>query len=91
MSTIVEYTSKMKGVCRLVLVASTALTAFAAPTVVGKRATTCTFTDASAVSASKTACSTIVLGSIAVPAGETLDLTELEDGTSASQVHLLAN
>lgn len=46
-----------------------------------KRATTCTFTAASQVTASKTACSTIVLDAIAVPAGETLDLTDLTEGT----------
>ena len=51
------------------------------PTQVEKRATTCTFTDAAAVTESKTSCSSIVLQNIAVPGGETLDLTDLNDGT----------
>ena len=42
----------------------------------------CTFTDADAASASKTSCSTIVLSDITVPAGETLDLTDLNDDTA---------
>ncbi|KAL1628093.1 hypothetical protein SLS56_006024 [Neofusicoccum ribis] len=48
---------------------------------IGKRADACTFTDASAASASKSSCSTIILSDITVPAGETLDLTDLEDNT----------
>lgn len=48
-----------------------------------KRAgTACTFTDATAVSNSKASCATIVIDSITVPAGETLDLTDLSDGTA---------
>ncbi|KAF7187746.1 Polygalacturonase 2 [Pseudocercospora fuligena] len=49
-----------------------------------KRATTCTFSGsngASLASKSKTSCSTIVLSSVAVPSGTTLDLTKLNDGT----------
>ncbi|KIN05638.1 glycoside hydrolase family 28 protein [Oidiodendron maius Zn] len=46
-----------------------------------KRAS-CTFTDASAASASKKDCATIVLDNIAVPSGTTLDLTDLTSGTS---------
>lgn len=45
------------------------------------RATTCTFTNAASASKSKKDCATIVLSSIAVPSGTTLDLTDLEDGT----------
>ena len=45
-----------------------------------KRAS-CTFTDAAAVSKSKTSCATIVLNSIPVPSGTTLDLTKLTQGT----------
>ncbi|KKK12240.1 hypothetical protein P175DRAFT_0453786 [Aspergillus ochraceoroseus IBT 24754] len=41
----------------------------------------CTFTSAAAVKASKARCSTIVLDNIAVPAGTTLDLTGLARGT----------
>nr|6KVH_A Chain A, endo-polygalacturonase [Evansstolkia leycettana] len=51
-----------------------------APTAVEKRAS-CTFTDAASAMASKTACSTITLNNIAVPAGTTLDLTGLTSGT----------
>ncbi|RAL16591.1 glycoside hydrolase family 28 protein [Aspergillus homomorphus CBS 101889] len=49
-----------------------------------KRATTCTFSGsngASSASKSKTSCSTIILSSVAVPSGTTLDLTDLKDGT----------
>ncbi|OJJ95684.1 hypothetical protein ASPACDRAFT_1907323 [Aspergillus aculeatus ATCC 16872] len=49
-----------------------------------KRATTCTFSGsngASSASKSKTSCSTIILSSVAVPSGTTLDLTDLNDGT----------
>jgi len=45
-----------------------------------KRAS-CTFTDASAASKSKTSCATIVLDNIAVPSGTTLDMTGLTSGT----------
>ncbi|PSS20450.1 glycoside hydrolase family 28 protein [Amorphotheca resinae ATCC 22711] len=45
------------------------------------RRTTCIFTAASAASASKTSCATIVLDNIAVPSGVTLDLTGLNSGT----------
>lgn len=41
----------------------------------------CTFTDAASVAKSKTSCSTIILNNIAVPAGTTLDLTNLNSGT----------
>ncbi|KAJ5938600.1 CAZyme family GH28 [Penicillium verhagenii] len=46
-----------------------------------KRATSCTFTSAASASASKKSCTTIVLDNIEVPAGETLDLTDLASGT----------
>ena len=46
-----------------------------------KRAATCTFTNASAARASAKSCQTIVLSNIAVPAGQTLDLTEAADNT----------
>lgn len=49
------------------------------------RATSCTFTDAAAVSKSKTSCATITLNNIAVPSGTTLDLTKLNTGTKVSQ------
>lgn len=46
-----------------------------------KRASSCTFTSAARASESKKACSEIVLDNIAVPAGETLDLSNLATGT----------
>ena len=52
---------------------------------VHSRASSCTFTDAASAMATKTACSTITLNNIAVPAGKTLDLTKLNSGT---QVYL---
>jgi galacturan 1,4-alpha-galacturonidase len=51
------------------------------PAVLQKRAS-CTFTEASAASASKKDCATIVLDNIAVPSGTTLDLTGLTSGTA---------
>ncbi|KAF1958197.1 glycoside hydrolase [Byssothecium circinans] len=42
----------------------------------------CTFTDAATAIKSKTSCTTIVLNNIAVPAGTTLDMTKLNDGTT---------
>ncbi|KAJ5388776.1 hypothetical protein N7509_011317 [Penicillium cosmopolitanum] len=50
-----------------------------------KRATSCTFSGSSgAASASKSqkSCSTIILSSVAVPSGTTLDLSDLEDDTT---------
>jgi galacturan 1,4-alpha-galacturonidase len=44
----------------------------------------CTFTDAATAIKQKTSCTTIVLNNIAVPAGTTLDLTGLKDGTHVS-------
>jgi polygalacturonase len=51
---------------------------------VERAGSTCTFTGAAQASASKTACTTIVLDNIAVPAGVTLDLTKLASGTHVS-------
>ncbi|KAJ5963758.1 uncharacterized protein N7479_003634 [Penicillium vulpinum] len=48
---------------------------------VERSSATCTFTSAASASASKKSCSTIVLDNIEVPAGETLDLSSLKDGT----------
>lgn len=48
------------------------------------RAATCTFSGSlgySSASVSKSACSTIILDSLAVPAGKTLDMTGLPDNT----------
>jgi polygalacturonase len=46
------------------------------------RTANCTFTDAVEASRSKTSCSTIVLSNITVPAGTTLDMTKLGNGTT---------
>ncbi|KAI9833590.1 MAG: hypothetical protein M1819_003543 [Sarea resinae] len=53
------------------------------PTRLTKRSS-CTFTDAASATASKTACSDIVLSGIAVPAGTTLDMTDLNSGTTVT-------
>lgn len=55
------------------------------PPNLAERASSCTFSGsdgASSASKSKTSCSTIVLSDVAVPSGTTLDLTDLNDGTS---------
>lgn len=52
-----------------------------------ERASSCTFSGANGAAAAikaKTTCSTIVLSSVAVPAGTTLDLTGLKQGTTVS-------
>lgn len=56
----------------------------AAPTEVDlhARADACTFTSADKAIAGKSLCSTIVLKNIAVPAGKTLDLSDLKKGTT---------
>jgi polygalacturonase len=45
------------------------------------RASSCTFTDAAAAAKGKSSCSTIILKDITVPAGQTLNLEGLNDGT----------
>ncbi|KAH3556720.1 hypothetical protein KXV84_003589 [Aspergillus fumigatus] len=47
-----------------------------------KRSSTCTFTAASQATESASGCSEIVLDNIEVPAGETLDLSDVDDGTT---------
>lgn len=56
-------------------------TALAAPSLSIAPRGTCTFTDAASAIKQKASCSTITLKNIAVPAGTTLDLTGLKDGT----------
>lgn len=59
-----------------------------------KRATSCTFSGSSgAASASKSqsSCSTIILSSVAVPSGTTLDLSDLPDDTTVSIFCLIFN
>lgn len=70
------------------LLGAAAVNAAPAPTrasEIEQRSSTCTFSGskgaASAIK-SKTSCSTIVLSSVAVPAGTTLDLTGLNKGTT---------
>lgn len=59
-----------------------------------QRSSTCTFSGskgaASAIK-SKASCSTIVLDSVAVPAGTTLDLTGLNKGTTVRNLHPVAS
>ncbi|PSN60435.1 Endopolygalacturonase 1 [Corynespora cassiicola Philippines] len=54
----------------------------AAPATLENRASGCTFTDAASAIKGKGSCSTITLSNINVPAGTTLDLTKLKDGTT---------
>lgn len=64
----------------LFMLAGFAASALALPTALEARAG-CTFTDAASAIKGKASCSTIILNNIAVPAGTTLDLTKLKDGT----------
>jgi polygalacturonase len=57
--------------------------AYAAPANLDARAS-CTFSDAAAAIKGKTSCTTIVINGMTVPAGTTLDLTGLKDGTTVS-------
>jgi hypothetical protein len=50
-------------------------------TILGRSNSSCTFTDADAAKDGKSSCSSIILKDITVPAGTTLDLTDLADGT----------
>lgn len=54
---------------------------------INKRGDSCTFTDAAAASESKASCATIILSDITVPAGETLDMTDLADNTYVRLPH----
>ena len=71
----------------LMALAATLVSAAPSPSrasLLDKRASTCTFTSAASATASKKSCSDIILKDIEVPAGETLDLSDLEDGTKVS-------
>ncbi|KAK8066206.1 glycoside hydrolase 28 protein [Apiospora hydei] len=70
------YAKSVLGLC-----AAAALQAAAMPAGMETRADSCTFTDAAAAMKSKTSCTNIVLDGISVPAGTTLDMTGLKDGT----------
>ncbi|KAF9871799.1 endopolygalacturonase [Colletotrichum karsti] len=67
----------------LPVIAGFAALASAAPAELDTRAS-CTFTDAKTAMSKKTSCTDIVLNGIKVPAGETLDLTGLKDGTKVT-------
>jgi polygalacturonase len=73
------------GATALVVAAPAAAPEPTAAPELAKRATTCTFSGsggASSASKSKTDCSTIILSALAVPSGTTLDLTDLNEGTT---------
>ncbi|KAI1852643.1 hypothetical protein JX266_002184 [Neoarthrinium moseri] len=68
----------------IALLGATSLVAAAPSKTLKSAASACTFTSAAAASASKASCSSIVLNGITVPAGQTLDLTGLNDGTTVT-------
>ena len=76
----------------LKMISSTLLQSFFVATVAGlalpshseKNASSCTFTSASAAISGKKSCTSITLSGITVPAGTTLDMTDLTDGTTVS-------
>ncbi|KAH0612332.1 uncharacterized protein H6S33_010384 [Morchella sextelata] len=75
----------MKYITESALVALTAFfgLASAAPaTDIESRSVSCTVTSYTNVAAAKKACTTLVIDSVVVPAGDTLDLTDLLDGTT---------
>jgi polygalacturonase len=57
--------------------------AYAAPEHLDARAS-CTFSDAATAIKAKASCASIVIKDMTVPAGTTLDLTGLKDGTTVS-------
>ncbi|KAF6806332.1 endopolygalacturonase [Colletotrichum sojae] len=67
----------------LPMIAGLSALAAAAPAELDTRAS-CTFTDAKTAMSKKTSCTDIVLNGIKVPAGQTLDLTGLKDGTKVT-------
>ncbi|KAE9583913.1 Endopolygalacturonase 1 [Colletotrichum fructicola] len=67
----------------LPMIAGFSALAAAAPAELDTRAS-CTFTDAKTAMSKKTSCTDIVLNNVKVPAGETLDLTGLKDGTKVT-------
>ncbi|KAF1360794.1 putative extracellular polygalacturonase [Lizonia empirigonia] len=68
----------------LVSAVPTGLDARASCTFTDAASASCTFTDAASAIKGKTSCTAIVLDNIAVPAGTTLDLTKLNDGTNVT-------
>ncbi|KAF2090735.1 glycoside hydrolase family 28 protein [Saccharata proteae CBS 121410] len=63
------------------LVGAGAALVSAAPAALVVRSSNCTFTSAAKAISGKSSCSSITLKNITVPAGETLDLTDLNKGT----------
>lgn len=66
----------------LAVLASAASAAPSRASEFAKRDSTCTFSDAAEASSSIKSCSDVVLSNIAVPAGETLDLSDAADGAT---------
>lgn len=65
------------------LLVGTSTLAAAAPASLSERAS-CTFTDAATAIKNKASCSAIIIKDMTVPAGTTLDLTKLNDGTTVT-------
>ncbi|KAL8369901.1 hypothetical protein RB595_000316 [Gaeumannomyces hyphopodioides] len=77
-------TAKMLSQTLLAFLVASAPLAEAAPRASQRphaRDTACVFTDAAAAIKGKTSCTTIILRDITVPAGQTLNMTGLKDGT----------
>lgn len=64
----------------------TALLASAVAALPLEERASCTFTTASAAKSGKSSCTNIILDNIAVPAGTTLDMTDLKSGTTVSDI-----
>jgi galacturan 1,4-alpha-galacturonidase len=67
---------------------SAAPTPSAVSELVERSSSTCTFTSAASAKAGKKSCSNIVLDNIKVPAGQTLDLTNLKAGTKVGSYNI---
>ncbi|KAJ5327922.1 hypothetical protein N7541_009029 [Penicillium brevicompactum] len=76
------------SILSMLALGAVAVSAAPAPSTVSelveRSSSTCTFTSAASAKASKKSCSNIVLDNIKVPAGETLDLSNLKDGTKVT-------
>ncbi|KAJ1327373.1 Glycosyl hydrolases family 28 [Microdochium nivale] len=73
-------TNSILGLCAATLL-PLAINAAPAKAAKASAADSCTFTTAAAAKSGKASCSTITLSNIAVPAGQTLDMTGLKAGT----------
>jgi polygalacturonase len=83
LSTSISLLSIMVAMQITSLLVGAAALAHAAPANLDARAG-CTFSDAAAAIKAKASCATIVIKDMTVPAGTTLDLTGLKDGTTVS-------